>query len=259
MNVKLKNRKTVQTSLSDYVGGMSITESLADTIHNGVIDEMYADALEQLDKKLAYAAAQPQSASTEEVIADLAILTEKASSRLREFVLAKIYAVRKPMSNLQMQQNTLLKMAEAFRFLAKHNKQVSLSFSHAILTAGCEMCWCDMCWCEWAEWVGQRLGKCVRACVRACVCACVRASVCARARACVRACKRACAHISVCVRTCAIVLPHLRVFVMGVLVVVFQSRVSSQSQSHLHHEKPPTLPANKSPQKGCDRASERVR
>jgi hypothetical protein len=38
----------------------------------------------------------------------------------------QIYGVRKPMSNLQMQQNTLLKMSEAFRFLAKHNKQVAI-------------------------------------------------------------------------------------------------------------------------------------
>jgi len=126
MNIKLKNRKKVQASLSDYVGGMSISDQLADTIHNGVIDDMYADALEQLDKKLAYVAAKEESAATDEVSAELDVLLAKASARVREFVLGKIYGVRKPMSNLQMQQNTLLKMSEAFRFLAKRSKSIAV-------------------------------------------------------------------------------------------------------------------------------------
>eukprot|EP00038_Savillea_parva_P020732 m.32256 g.32256 ORF g.32256 m.32256 type:complete len:710 (+) comp4878_c0_seq1:290-2419(+) len=126
MNVKLKNRKKVQASLSEYVGGMSISESLADTIHNGVVDEFYAEALEQLDRKLAYVAGKEQSASTDEVSQQLEVLTSTASARVREFVLSKIYGVRKPMSNLHLQQNTLLKLSEAFRFLAKHSKQTAI-------------------------------------------------------------------------------------------------------------------------------------
>lgn len=38
----------------------------------------------------------------------------------------KIHEVRKPMSNLQLQQNYLLGLKDAFSFLAKHNKQVPL-------------------------------------------------------------------------------------------------------------------------------------
>lgn len=35
MNIKLKNRKAVQASLGDFVGGMSISSDLVDTVCNG--------------------------------------------------------------------------------------------------------------------------------------------------------------------------------------------------------------------------------
>lgn len=77
-------------------------------------------------KKMAYVAEKEESAATSEVRVQLHGLTATASARIREFVLSKIHAVRKPMSNLQMQQNTLLKLCEAFRFVAKHSKQVAV-------------------------------------------------------------------------------------------------------------------------------------
>lgn len=58
MNVKLKNRKAVQTNLADFVGGMSISDTLVGTICNGQVNDEYIKALEQLDKKLNYVANQ---------------------------------------------------------------------------------------------------------------------------------------------------------------------------------------------------------
>lgn len=127
MNVKLKNRKAVQNSLSDFVGGMSISDQLVDTICNGTINEDYIVALEELDKKLNYVANQSENAaSTSQVSNDLDTLTMKASAKIKDFVLQKIYAVRKPMSSLELQQNTLLKFKDSFKFLAKHNKAAAV-------------------------------------------------------------------------------------------------------------------------------------
>lgn len=49
----------------------------------------------------------------------------QATTRLRDFIMQKIYVVRRPMSNLQMQQNTLVKFREGFRFLTTHSRQVA--------------------------------------------------------------------------------------------------------------------------------------
>ena len=55
----------------------------------------------------------------------VARLNLQATTRLRDFIMQKIYAVRRPMSNLQMQQNTLVNFREAFRFLTAHSPKVA--------------------------------------------------------------------------------------------------------------------------------------
>lgn len=134
MNVKLKNRKAVQTNLADFVGGMSISDTLVGTICNGQVNDEYIKALEQLDKKLNYVANQSENtASTSQVSDDLESLTIKASAKIKDFVLQKIYAVRKPMSSLELQQNTLLKFKDVFKFLAKHSKPAAVELKREYL------------------------------------------------------------------------------------------------------------------------------
>ena len=46
----------------------------------------------------------------------------KAVSKIREFILVKIYACRKPSSNYEVAQNTLLKYRYFFEFLLGHHR-----------------------------------------------------------------------------------------------------------------------------------------
>ena len=79
----------------------------------------------QLDRRLAFVAENARDAKCiGEVTTELSKLSSKATGKLREFILSKIYAMRKPMSNLQMQQHALLKFSRAFEFLLSHNKAV---------------------------------------------------------------------------------------------------------------------------------------
>eukprot|EP00040_Diaphanoeca_grandis_P031827 m.191310 g.191310 ORF g.191310 m.191310 type:complete len:698 (+) comp32425_c0_seq1:236-2329(+) len=127
MNVKLKNRKAVQASLTDYVSFLSISDALVDTICNKPINESFLEALDSLDKKLAYVVDKPSdTASLVQINADLATLTQKASIKIRDYVLRKINSVKKPMASLELQQNALLKIKDAFKFLAKHNKPAAI-------------------------------------------------------------------------------------------------------------------------------------
>eukprot|EP00039_Didymoeca_costata_P026084 m.14879 g.14879 ORF g.14879 m.14879 type:complete len:694 (+) comp5237_c0_seq1:102-2183(+) len=126
MNIKLRNRKAVHASLSDYVSGMFVSDELAETICNSPIGPEFLDALKELEKKIGYVSEQKgDHGSTIEAAAELQAITAKAGSRLKEVMINKIHEVRKPMSNLQLQQNYLLGLKDAFSFLAKHNKQVA--------------------------------------------------------------------------------------------------------------------------------------
>ena len=126
MNVKLKNRKAVQASLSDFVGGMSITDELVASICSGPIDSTFMEFLADLDKKLAYANKQPDDmAAAIEARDEISELIQKAVFRIRDFFSDKIQAIRKPNSNMQMAQNTLLAAKDAYTFVEKHAKHVA--------------------------------------------------------------------------------------------------------------------------------------
>lgn len=127
INLKLKNRRDVSENLASFVGGMSISAEFVDTIFNAPLDEAFLEALLTLERKLDYVAGQPEeAASTIEVKADLDNLVTTAVARIREFILSKILAVRKPMTNIQIQQNALLKLKAAFVFVAKHSKPAAI-------------------------------------------------------------------------------------------------------------------------------------
>ena len=56
--MQLRNRKAVITKLGDFVGGIAISPDLIDTICNSPVNEIFVDALAQLDSKLDYVNSQ---------------------------------------------------------------------------------------------------------------------------------------------------------------------------------------------------------
>eukprot|EP00051_Salpingoeca_urceolata_P032791 m.17456 g.17456 ORF g.17456 m.17456 type:complete len:709 (+) comp5458_c0_seq1:1117-3243(+) len=126
MSVKLRNRKAVQADLGTFVNGMVISPQLVDTICQGQVNEDFQEALQQLHEKLEFVEEQgEETASVTDVSLDLERLKIKATAKTREYMLSKISATKKPMSNPQMQQNALLKLKEAFRFLVLHHHQTA--------------------------------------------------------------------------------------------------------------------------------------
>jgi len=86
-------------------------------------------AIAELDGKLDFAASlPPNTLSVEDIQLDLERLTTKAAAKIREYMLGKIFATRKPMSNPQLQQNALLKYVYRMRACRVHMCRVSLAF-----------------------------------------------------------------------------------------------------------------------------------
>ena len=126
MNLKLKNRREVQASLTTLVEGMAVSSELVDMVYNQPVNEDFLEALVALDSKLTFVGANSEDkACAAEASAELNRLLAKAVAKLREFFLAKILSIRKPMSNPQLQQNAMLKLKDGFRFLAKHDRAVA--------------------------------------------------------------------------------------------------------------------------------------
>ena len=126
MNVKLKNRKSVQVSLTDFVEGMSVSPELVDKIANSEVDSSFLREISKVDVKLDYVSKQPDDMpATAEAQAELQAIVTRAAERLQEAMLQKIHAVRKPMSNLQVQQGTLVGFCDGFQFLSKHSRETA--------------------------------------------------------------------------------------------------------------------------------------
>ena len=129
MSVKLKNRKETHTQLTEYLDGIAVSNELIDGIMNIPVSEAFVPHIKELEKKLVYIA-QPHianSISVGDVRGELELLHAKAASKIREFMLNKIYACRKPNSNIQVQQDSMLKFQYLYQFLNAHCRQVRLN------------------------------------------------------------------------------------------------------------------------------------
>lgn len=92
------------------------------------MDEDFVAALRTLASKLAFADNDPQaqsSAALRDVIPELEKLRAKAAARSRDFLLQRIYSLRKDKTNIQiLQQNVLLRYRYLVAFLQAHGREV---------------------------------------------------------------------------------------------------------------------------------------
>ncbi|KAJ8450466.1 hypothetical protein Cgig2_002151 [Carnegiea gigantea] len=113
MGLKLKNRKVAESKLAKFVEDIIVPPRMVDIIIDGEVNDEYMRTLEILSKKLKFVAADPlvkTSMALKDVQPELERLRQKAVSKVFEFIVQKLYALRKPKTNIQiLQQNVLLK------------------------------------------------------------------------------------------------------------------------------------------------------
>ncbi|BFZ20252.1 hypothetical protein BsWGS_23291 [Bradybaena similaris] len=128
MNIKLKNRQAIRGELSQYVDEMVIPESMITAIlETPVTEDEFKEQLHELNHKINFV--KEQSFRDARACLDVKDILEKlkikAISKIREFLLQKIYAFRKPMTNYQIPQNTLLKFRIFNEFLMANERHVA--------------------------------------------------------------------------------------------------------------------------------------
>ncbi|XP_040908743.1 vacuolar protein sorting-associated protein 52 homolog [Toxotes jaculatrix] len=128
MNVRLKNRQAVRSHLSQLVDELVVPGTMISTILDSPVTEQeFLEQLHELNNKINFA----KELSFRETLAcsDIQDIVDrlklKAVSKIREFILQKIYSFRKPMTNYQIPQNTLLKYRFFYQFLLANERTVA--------------------------------------------------------------------------------------------------------------------------------------
>ncbi|PVD21732.1 hypothetical protein C0Q70_17532 [Pomacea canaliculata] len=128
MNIKLKNRQAIRGELSQYVDEMVIPESMISHIlETPVTEDEFKEQLHELNHKIKFVKEQAfrDARACGDVKDILERLKVKALAKIREFLLQRIYAFRKPMANYQIPQNTLLKFRIFNEFLMTNERHVA--------------------------------------------------------------------------------------------------------------------------------------
>uniref|UniRef100_A0A8C3H7A0 Vacuolar protein sorting-associated protein 52 homolog n=1 Tax=Chrysemys picta bellii TaxID=8478 RepID=A0A8C3H7A0_CHRPI len=122
MNLRLKNRQAVRSQLSQLVDELVVT-----ILEAPVTEQDFLEQLHELNNKMNYVKEQAfrETMACTDVHHVLDRLKVKAVTKIREFVLQKIYSFRKPMTNYQIPQNALLKYRFFYQFLLGNERTVA--------------------------------------------------------------------------------------------------------------------------------------
>ncbi|KAI3891855.1 hypothetical protein MKW92_010563 [Papaver armeniacum] len=128
MGLKLKNRKGAEVKLARFVEDIIVPPRMVDIIVDSEVNDEYMRTLEMLSKKLKFVevdAMVQSSKALKDVQPELEKLRQKAISKVSEFIVQKLHALRKPKTNIQiLQQSVLLKYKYVIIFLKEHGKEV---------------------------------------------------------------------------------------------------------------------------------------
>ncbi|PNF30557.1 putative vacuolar protein sorting-associated protein 52 [Cryptotermes secundus] len=128
MNQQLHNRQAVRGQLSQFIDDMAVSETLTFCILDAsVTDKEFLTQLEILNYKINFVKEQrfKETKACHDVKDILEKLKVKAVTKIRTFLLDHVYKFRKPMTNYQVFQNTLLKHKFLFEFVMSNEQSVA--------------------------------------------------------------------------------------------------------------------------------------
>lgn len=131
--MQLKNRRNLNKMMTKYLDNTLLTKDMIDALCNQDIDkdlESYLQKVEQLNEMIFYVQNPPtqigqNSKSLQKIKPEIEKLKFKVCSRAYKFLLAKMNNLRKPNTNFQIyQESILLKYKALVSFLRIHNQEV---------------------------------------------------------------------------------------------------------------------------------------
>lgn len=138
LNTKLESRKEVEKLLGPHVETLAVAPTTIRRIIDGPIDDTWIKALEDVEKRSKLLEAKAKTGSETKSASDLRPivkdLKDRATERVRDYVVTQIKALRAPGVNAQLlQQNAFLRYKDAFAFLSRHQPQLGEEISQAYI------------------------------------------------------------------------------------------------------------------------------
>ncbi len=137
LEVQLRNRKSAERELRDFLEQIVIPPNLSNVICHKEVNEVFMDCVKELNDKYAHVMEQNVDANGKETLlpsetpsgremkAHIETLRLKAVARIREYFLAKISELRKPKTNVRMiQVNSFLKYSPLNGFLHESSPEI---------------------------------------------------------------------------------------------------------------------------------------
>ncbi|KAF5457044.1 hypothetical protein F2P56_021180 [Juglans regia] len=128
METLLGGFQVAESKLAKFVEDIIVPPRMVDIIVDGEVNDEFMRTLEILSKKLKFVEVDPMvkaSKALKDVQPELEKLRQKAVSKVFDFIVQKLYALRKPKTNIQiLQQSVLLKYKYVVSFLKEHGNEV---------------------------------------------------------------------------------------------------------------------------------------
>lgn len=134
LNAKLENRRNVERLLGPSVEDISISPNAIRTITDGLINENWVKALNEIEARSI--SIEKSAGSSWKAVDDvkplLADLKNKATVRIRDYLVSQIKAIRSPNMNAQyIQQHFLVKYKDLYAFLTRAHPTLSEEITQA--------------------------------------------------------------------------------------------------------------------------------
>lgn len=128
MSIKLRNRKAAERRLGSFVEEITVPPDLITAVLDDEVTEAYLERLVDLNRRLGLidrGNLAKTSAAADDVRPELERLRSRACLKARDFLMQKLYSLRKPKTNIQiLQQNVLLRFKYLITFLRQHAPEV---------------------------------------------------------------------------------------------------------------------------------------
>ncbi|KAI9143306.1 Sac2 family-domain-containing protein [Paraphysoderma sedebokerense] len=128
LNVKLKNRTNLQSSLGNVLDGIVVGPDLIKKISETEVNELYLQFLGELNSKMLYMKSNKDKhiKAFRDVGPELERLRNKAAEKSRDFLLDKFKSLRIPNTNIQIiQSSILLKYKFLNHFIMRWHSEVA--------------------------------------------------------------------------------------------------------------------------------------
>jgi hypothetical protein len=150
MNIKLRNRKVVESKLKSFLDCIVLPERMIRTLVEGNVDEEYMKHIVLLDEKIHYSdntstlqddgidlgIAPSETAAAKDTQVQLHNLMKVAVQKSRDFLLKQFAEIRKTHTNVQMlQANVLLKYRHLMTFMFEHNADAAREIQNIYVTS----------------------------------------------------------------------------------------------------------------------------